>query len=359
MASEEQPDAARRFLDRAFGFFQTPTDEKPRRARDVTWDGGAGRARWKGPNGTAFVRFVDDEGNFFLKDAADGFRFAETHKSVVDAAAGAGFRRRASLLRSALDGLREPWERGRVEFAIRRDREFADGFSALKTHDAPRWRQPFFVSYSDEAGLDAGGLSREFFRKASEDLLDPNFGVFRMADNATSLSRRRNRRTIRTAETVPRLLPLGWSASTAAATPPRKIYVRGRGGAATPPSGVAATAVTRTRPLARAIRDPSRRSSFGADSCGDAAATPIRRRRDAKTTPPRRRRPHSNAREARRARDLERRERNSKRRGPSGLMLAPLEHERRLRSNVVRASTNKRDLIAGTIPTTTPSSETL
>jgi len=48
-----------------------------------------------------------------------------------------------------------------------------------------RWRQPFFVVFRGEPGLDAGGVSREFFFKAISELLDPAKGVFRVVEGST------------------------------------------------------------------------------------------------------------------------------------------------------------------------------
>ena len=41
------------------------------------------------------------------------------------------------------------------------------------------------MRFDDEAGLDAGGLSRDFFRLVSTQLLDPSFGLFCVAENGT------------------------------------------------------------------------------------------------------------------------------------------------------------------------------
>ncbi|KAJ1446181.1 hypothetical protein M885DRAFT_425390, partial [Pelagophyceae sp. CCMP2097] len=49
-------------------------------------------------------------------------------------------------------------------------------------------RQPFFVTFKGEAGLDAGGLSREFFRLASTTLFDTNNGLFKFVDSTYLIS---------------------------------------------------------------------------------------------------------------------------------------------------------------------------
>ncbi|KAJ1444199.1 hypothetical protein M885DRAFT_425126, partial [Pelagophyceae sp. CCMP2097] len=49
-------------------------------------------------------------------------------------------------------------------------------------------RQPFFVTFKGEAGLDAGGLSREFFRLASKTLFDTNNGLFKFVDSTYLIS---------------------------------------------------------------------------------------------------------------------------------------------------------------------------
>jgi len=92
---------------------------------------------------------------------------------------------RASTLRTALDSLRVSWEVGRVQFTVRRDNCFGDAISVLGSLPPDKWRQPFFVTFRGEPGLDAGGVSREFFFNAISELLDPAKGVFRTVEGST------------------------------------------------------------------------------------------------------------------------------------------------------------------------------
>jgi len=47
--------------------------------------------------------------------------------------------------------------------------------------DDARWRWPFYFTIDGEAGLDAGGLSREVVRLAASELTSLEFGLFRLA----------------------------------------------------------------------------------------------------------------------------------------------------------------------------------
>ncbi|KAJ8599145.1 hypothetical protein CTAYLR_008303 [Chrysophaeum taylorii] len=91
----------------------------------------------------------------------------------------APFEERSPAFRRAADALRIHWTVGRVEFSVKRDRVFETALEALGAMPATHWRRPFFVKFEDESGLDAGGLSREFFALASLEALADASGYFR------------------------------------------------------------------------------------------------------------------------------------------------------------------------------------
>ena len=78
-----------------------------------------------------------------------------------------------------------PWTTGKVEFTVSRKHALYDAFNVLGNLSEDQWRQPFFVKFRGEAGLDAGGLSREFFQLASSQLVAPDLGLFRPASDGT------------------------------------------------------------------------------------------------------------------------------------------------------------------------------
>jgi E3 ubiquitin-protein ligase HUWE1 len=50
----------------------------------------------------------------------------------------------------------------------------------------PEWYQPLKIEFTGEQGLDVGGLVREFFLVASQQMLDPNRILFQKAMNQTT-----------------------------------------------------------------------------------------------------------------------------------------------------------------------------
>jgi len=97
----------------------------------------------------------------------------ETHPSR------APFDSRMQILRKSLDRLRIDWTKGRVNISVRRNAIAADAYDQLCELPAERWSQPFFISFVNEAALDAGGVSREFFCLLIDELLNVSYGLFR------------------------------------------------------------------------------------------------------------------------------------------------------------------------------------
>ena len=128
-------------------------------------------------------RFVGDEATFArASEPIEGL--ARPSDAVVAALDGTrSFAHRMRAFRAAMDGLRVSWEVGRVEFVVDRGTLLADAFGLLGTLPDARWRQPFFVKFRGEDGLDAGGLSREFFMLASAKLFDASIGLFRVGSS--------------------------------------------------------------------------------------------------------------------------------------------------------------------------------
>ena len=127
------------------------------------------------------------DGRWELASALDGYDVKCTlqQRETFESVKGAALAERAAALRMSLDQLRVSWEVGRVQFNVRRGNCFGDAISVLGELPVERWRQPFFVVFRGEPGLDAGGVSREFFFKAISELLDPAKGVFRVVEGST------------------------------------------------------------------------------------------------------------------------------------------------------------------------------
>jgi len=152
--------------------------------RHLTFGEGTVRVNW--PKSEDLVgRRVD--GRWELVSASDGYDVPCTpaQQTAFERVQGTALAERAAALRTSLDQLRVSWEVGRVQFNVRRGNCFGDAISVLGELPVERWRQPFFVVFRGEPGLDAGGVSREFFFKAISELLDPAKGVFRVVEGST------------------------------------------------------------------------------------------------------------------------------------------------------------------------------
>ena len=165
-----------------------------RKRRRFDWAGGV--ARWddgpaspgKGASTRRYVRHVAPGGGVSLEPtsaplAIRADRVSEPLRRALDESLDRPFGERMAGFRGAMDALRVSWEVGRVEFTVRRSHCLQDAYALLRKLPKERWRQPFFVKFAGEEGLDAGGLSRDFFRIASISLCDVAVGLFKYAKN--------------------------------------------------------------------------------------------------------------------------------------------------------------------------------
>ena len=87
----------------------------------------------------------------------------------------ARFRARRRALR---DAIRDDPERGAEPLRVRRDRLVADSLAALLRAPASALRRRLRVEFVGEAGVDAGGLARDWCLALSRALADPGAGLF-------------------------------------------------------------------------------------------------------------------------------------------------------------------------------------
>eukprot|EP00817_Percolomonadidae_sp_ATCC50343_P006503 CAMPEP_0117430666 /NCGR_PEP_ID=MMETSP0758-20121206/10223_1 /TAXON_ID=63605 /ORGANISM="Percolomonas cosmopolitus, Strain AE-1 (ATCC 50343)" /LENGTH=1326 /DNA_ID=CAMNT_0005218949 /DNA_START=940 /DNA_END=4917 /DNA_ORIENTATION=- len=81
---------------------------------------------------------------------------------------------------------KERREKSRIEqlkISVRRDNLYIDAYFELHNRPADRLKMPLHVSFRDEPGVDAGGLTREFFQLLSRDMFNPNYALFTQAPN--------------------------------------------------------------------------------------------------------------------------------------------------------------------------------
>jgi len=153
--------------------------------RVFSWGANAqGLVQWHGHD--AFVYHADYDDGSALRSASEPLKVLKPSDDVCRALQSSlTHHERLDAFRTACNALRVPWTTGKVEFTVSRKHALYDAFNVLGGLSEEQWRQPFFVKFRGEAGLDAGGLSREFFQLASSQLVAPDLGLFRPTSDGT------------------------------------------------------------------------------------------------------------------------------------------------------------------------------
>jgi E3 ubiquitin-protein ligase HUWE1 len=67
---------------------------------------------------------------------------------------------------------------GSLRLHIRRKAVFEDAYHQLRLHNADEMRGRLHITFRNEEGVDAGGLSREFFGILAKEIFNPNYALF-------------------------------------------------------------------------------------------------------------------------------------------------------------------------------------
>mmetsp|Transcript_4056 Transcript_4056/g.6160 ORF Transcript_4056/g.6160 Transcript_4056/m.6160 type:complete len:786 (+) Transcript_4056:529-2886(+) len=67
---------------------------------------------------------------------------------------------------------------GSLRLSIRRKHVFEDAYHQLRLRTAEEMRGRLHITFRDEEGVDAGGLSREFFEILAKEMFNPNYALF-------------------------------------------------------------------------------------------------------------------------------------------------------------------------------------
>ena len=74
----------------------------------------------------------------------------------------------------------------RLHLVINRKNIFIDAYAQLSHKTVSELRGPLHVDYTGEVGVDAGGLTRDFYIELSRQLFNPNYSLFAPASNGVS-----------------------------------------------------------------------------------------------------------------------------------------------------------------------------
>lgn len=75
---------------------------------------------------------------------------------------------------------------GTIHLRLRRESVFEDSYEQLRSRSGEDWQGRFHIDFHGEQGIDAGGLTREFYNVLSREIFNPNYALFdAAADGAT------------------------------------------------------------------------------------------------------------------------------------------------------------------------------
>jgi len=73
-----------------------------------------------------------------------------------------------------------------IRLRIRRKEIFNDSFQRFKKLQAQDLKGRFQIEFVGEEGLDATGLSKEWYLKLSQEIFNPNYALFTLSQNGAS-----------------------------------------------------------------------------------------------------------------------------------------------------------------------------
>lgn len=80
--------------------------------------------------------------------------------------------------KSVSEELYTPWEKGHVKIVIRRQTLLEDSVNAIMALSRDDMRKRWRIEFAGEPGIEAGGLTREWFQLVTEQIFDPDRGLW-------------------------------------------------------------------------------------------------------------------------------------------------------------------------------------
>jgi hypothetical protein len=75
---------------------------------------------------------------------------------------------------------------GSLRLHIRRNHVFEDAYHQLRLRNADEMRGRLHITFRNEEGVDAGGLSREFFGILAKEIFNPNYALFTSTEDGST-----------------------------------------------------------------------------------------------------------------------------------------------------------------------------
>ena len=97
------------------------------------------------------------------------------------------FRNKRMLFRQSLKKAKKHSSRrfGSLKVGVRRAHIFEDSYHQLRLHSAQEMRGKLNIAFRGEEGIDAGGVTREWYLKLSQQIFNPNYALFTQSAEST------------------------------------------------------------------------------------------------------------------------------------------------------------------------------
>lgn len=74
-----------------------------------------------------------------------------------------------------------------ISLRLRRKHVFEDSYAILNGYRADEWRGRLDIAFRGEEGVDAGGLTREWYEILAREMFNANYGLFKLSEDGTTL----------------------------------------------------------------------------------------------------------------------------------------------------------------------------
>jgi hypothetical protein len=97
---------------------------------------------------------------------------------VLNSVAQLPYQQKVDWLKSQFQAVRVPWEQGHMQLKVRRSSLLHDSVNGLEAIEKGDMMKIFRIQFIGEPALDAGGVSREWYQLLTEELFNPDHGLF-------------------------------------------------------------------------------------------------------------------------------------------------------------------------------------
>jgi phage FluMu protein Com len=136
----------------------------------------------------AFVRQISSDGVLSWVPANEAKVASNVEGTHIDShdlegAASLSFDKKIDWFRDTISSMRTERSRGVVKISVRRDCLLEDIFQVFSNMELGDFKRSLFFEFSEEKGLDYGGVAREVFRLLFNNIFNVDFALFKLSSN--------------------------------------------------------------------------------------------------------------------------------------------------------------------------------